>query len=109
MPFEDQLLEQIGDYVAVIITAGGGCCRHEGILCSVMADFITLINNNVRVEIPIESIAAVRKLAGGAPIEEVGTLSIETPVGSEINEEVNEENTSEDEDTIFDFDNELDF
>ncbi|SJZ97234.1 hypothetical protein [Selenihalanaerobacter shriftii] len=71
MPFEDLLEEQIGDYVEVIITAGEGCCLQEGILCRIGLDYITLIDDDVRVEIPFDSIAAVRKLAGGAPFDEV--------------------------------------
>ncbi|SDC15661.1 hypothetical protein SAMN04515661_10325 [Candidatus Frackibacter sp. WG11] len=73
MPLEERLLEQVGDFVEVIITAGQGCCLQEGILCSVFDDFIVLINGDTRIEIPIDSIAAVRKLAGGAPetVEEI--------------------------------------
>ncbi|SJZ59749.1 hypothetical protein [Selenihalanaerobacter shriftii] len=70
MPFDELLEEQLGDYVEVIITAGGGCCTQEGILCQVAVDNIILINDDVRIEIPFDSIAAVRKLAGGAPFDE---------------------------------------
>ncbi|SJZ59759.1 hypothetical protein SAMN02745118_01301 [Selenihalanaerobacter shriftii] len=35
MPLEEQLLEQIGDYVEVIVTAGAGCCSQEGVLSEV--------------------------------------------------------------------------
>ncbi|KXS40634.1 MULTISPECIES: hypothetical protein [unclassified Candidatus Frackibacter] len=67
MPFIDLLEDQLGDFVEVIITAGQGCCLQEGILCQVGLDFITLIDGDERIEIPFDAIAAVRKLAGGAP------------------------------------------
>ncbi|SJZ99936.1 hypothetical protein [Selenihalanaerobacter shriftii] len=68
MPFEELLEEQIGDYVEIIITAGGGCCLQEGILCQVGLDNIILIDDDERVEIPFDAIAAVRKEAGGSPL-----------------------------------------
>jgi ribosome maturation factor RimP len=67
MRFEEQLEMQLGDYVSIMITAGEGCCKHEGILCSIMEDYIVLIDGDQRIEIPMNCIAAMRKFAGGAP------------------------------------------
>lgn len=66
MTFEEQLQTQVGDFMTVIIKSGGNCCRHRGILCSIRDDFIVLVHDDERIEIPINQIAAVRKLAGGA-------------------------------------------
>jgi hypothetical protein len=70
MSFIEHLENQVGDFMEVIITSGEKCCYQEGILCKVGVDYITLIDCDERIEIPFDSIAAVRKQAGGAPGEE---------------------------------------
>lgn len=66
MPFEEQLEMQLGDYVTVFLQGIGDCNKLEGILCSIMDDYIVLIDGDERVEIRLDYITAVRKFAGGA-------------------------------------------
>ncbi|MBM7622671.1 hypothetical protein [Sporohalobacter salinus] len=70
MTFEEQLQAQVGDFMTVIIKSGGDSCKHRGILCSIRDDFIVLVYDDERIEIPINQIASVRKLAGGVSEED---------------------------------------
>ncbi|ADL13323.1 hypothetical protein [Acetohalobium arabaticum] len=67
--FVEGLEDQVGDSIAVIINAGEGCCLHQGILCQVGVDFVTLVDGDERIEVPFESIAAIKKQACGAADE----------------------------------------
>lgn len=62
------LHDEINDNVLVVLTSGGGYSAVTGVLARVYPGFIVLINNNVIIEIPMDRIAAVSKLAGGGPV-----------------------------------------
>ncbi|MGM0471239.1 MAG: hypothetical protein ACQEQI_03015 [Bacillota bacterium] len=70
MTFTEQLEMQVGDFMTVIVKAGEESCQQRGILCAIKDDFIVLVHNDERIEIPIDQIAAIRKLAGGASDED---------------------------------------
>ena len=59
--FEESLKKEVGEFIVIIIKSGPGCCRHEGVLCKIEKDFLILIKNNLKIEIPLASIVAVKK------------------------------------------------
>ncbi len=62
------LCHELNDNVLVILTSGGYYSAVAGILSRVHPEYIVLINGNVILEIPMDRIAAVSKLAGGGPV-----------------------------------------
>ncbi|MBM7622672.1 hypothetical protein [Sporohalobacter salinus] len=64
--FVEDLETQVGDSIEIVINAGKGCCSHRGILSQVGVDFVTLIDGDEKIEIPFDSIAAIKKQACGA-------------------------------------------
>ncbi len=66
--FYNLLQRELNDNVLVILTSGGAYSAVAGILSRVMPDHIVLINGNVILEIPLDRIATVSKLAGGGPV-----------------------------------------
>ena len=59
--FEESLRREVGEFIVVIIKSGVDCCKHKGVLCKVEKNFLILINNNLKTEIPLHSIVAVKK------------------------------------------------
>ncbi|WP_159442954.1 hypothetical protein [Selenihalanaerobacter shriftii] len=54
----------------VVITAGKGKCSQKGVLCQRGKKSITLIENNIVIKIPSNSITAIRKQAGRDSLDE---------------------------------------
>ncbi len=48
------------DYINVIIVAGEGCCDLSGVICGVYHDFIVIMDNQSKVKIPTDKIAAIK-------------------------------------------------
>ncbi|MCK8826727.1 hypothetical protein MWH25_03080 [Natroniella acetigena] len=64
--FKEQIKRQIGQFTVIIIKSGANCCEHKGIVCSVEKDFLVLLNNNLKTEIFLDAIVAIKR-----PIEGV--------------------------------------
>ncbi len=70
MDFLDVLEDLVGEFVTVIVMSGGEClgaseddccCSQEGTLCGIGEDFLLLINNDLKILIPFDAIAAIRR------------------------------------------------
>ncbi len=59
--FEEELDRLIGEFVCVLIQTGDECCKQVGVLCNVEDDFLVLINNNIKTEIIIDAVVAIKK------------------------------------------------
>ncbi|AGB41217.1 hypothetical protein Halha_1271 [Halobacteroides halobius DSM 5150] len=58
--FKEQIRKQTGEFIVVIIKSGAKCCQQQGILCNVEQDFLVLINQDSRIQIPISAIVAIK-------------------------------------------------
>lgn len=63
--FKNQLKEQIGEFIIVLIKSGVDCCRKKGVLCGIKEDFLVIMNDDSKMEISLKAIVAIKKSIGG--------------------------------------------
>lgn len=63
--FVEELKAQIGEFIVVYIKSGAECCKQQGVLCNIEEDFLVLIGDGIKTEIPLKAIAAVKKRIPG--------------------------------------------
>ena len=63
--FTNYLKNQIGESLVLIIKSGVGCCKQQGILCNIKDDLAILINQNLKIEVPLAGVVAVKKRTTG--------------------------------------------
>ncbi len=63
--FIDYLKKQIGEFLVFIIKSGSKCCKEKGVLCNIRNNVAIIITDNMKVEIPLEAIVAIKKRTEG--------------------------------------------
>ena len=63
--FIEQLKAQVGEFIVIYIKSGADCCKHRGVLCNIEEDFLVLIGDGIKTEIPLKAIVAVKKKISG--------------------------------------------
>ncbi len=63
LTFKKQLNRQTGEFIMVLINSGENCCYQKGILCDVQEDYLVLVNQKTKSEIPLSAVVAFKKNA----------------------------------------------
>ena len=57
------LNNRLGEFIVLTLMVGGDCCQVKGVLCDIASDFVTLIDQELVIEVKINQIAAISKTA----------------------------------------------
>ena len=59
--FNQQLINNINEFITLIIKSGENGCIKKGVLSQVEDDYLILINNDFKIEVPLDAIIAFKK------------------------------------------------
>lgn len=59
--FKQQLTNNLSEFITLIIKSGNKYCIKKGVLCQVEENYLILINNDFKTEVPLNAIVAFKK------------------------------------------------
>lgn len=63
--FEENIKRQVGEFIEVLIKSNKSSSRYIGVLSNVKKDYLILVRESSKVEIPLAGVMAIKKQAKG--------------------------------------------